>query len=137
MNPSVKNVTILGVVFAASAVDVARKSIAANIAKGYNEDKPGQPGHWTWLTAYAEAAKALELKFPDEKAAKECGELFEQVMHGVLPNGSKRWGSVKADAPTVELVLGELIAATQIRLEAIAKTPAPAPVTVAPETAKK
>lgn len=106
--------TILGTVIAAAALDAARKDIARNVAMGYNNAKPGEPGFWTWESMAAEAHKSLGTSFPSTDTAREAGRLFGAAMRGVIPNGAARWASVKPDADTVDVILGMLVATCAI-----------------------
>lgn len=103
-------VLILGVALVASNVDAARKVIAGNLAKGYNNAKPGEPGFWTWESMASEAYAGLGVAFPSTDTARETGRLTGAAMRGVIPNGAARWASVTPDAETVDLILGMLVA---------------------------
>lgn len=97
-------VSLLGLTFAITAVSAAKKAIAENLAKGYNNARPGEPGWWTWESCFAEVAKALGTTFPNDVTAREAGRCFGSAMRGLIPNGAARWASVKPDAAHVNLV---------------------------------
>lgn len=106
--------SVLGLVVVAAALDAGRKTVAANIAKGYNDAKAGEPGFWTWESQFAETVAALGVTFPSNDTARETGRLYGSAMRGIVPNGAARWAKVKADAETVDLCIGMVAAACAI-----------------------
>lgn len=103
-------VSILGLVFAASAVEAAREEMASFL--------PMDGNSWTWEIAVSRAFDKLGASFPTSDTKNATVSLASATLRGILPNTKRDlWRTIREtpkDGPRMDVIMGAIVSAIAI-----------------------